>query len=104
MLFGSPEHLTFLRYEVLSPQRRYSSYIIRNKQIYIVYIDMYIKIWCIFVKIVSYMYIYMYMFEKISEAPSVLHFSDIDISVELYSENRYIGLYAGTQFQLQSLT
>ena len=23
MFFGSPEHLTFLRYEVLSPQRRY---------------------------------------------------------------------------------
>ena len=24
MFFGSPEHLTFLRYEVLSPQRRYT--------------------------------------------------------------------------------
>ena len=28
MFCGSPEHLTFLRYEVLSPQRRYS--IIQN--------------------------------------------------------------------------
>ena len=26
MFFGSPEHLTFLRYEVLSPQRRYDSF------------------------------------------------------------------------------
>ena len=25
MFFGSPEHLTFLRYEVLSPQRRYGT-------------------------------------------------------------------------------
>ena len=23
MFFGSPEHLTYLRYEILSPQRRY---------------------------------------------------------------------------------
>ena len=27
MFFGSPEHLTFLRYEVLSPQRRYPCHI-----------------------------------------------------------------------------
>ena len=26
MFFGFPEHLTFLRYKVLSPQRRYVSY------------------------------------------------------------------------------
>ena len=31
MFFGSPEHLTFLRYEVLSPQRRYVSSTIKGK-------------------------------------------------------------------------
>ena len=33
MFFGFPEHLTYLRYEVLSPQRRYGSFDPQNSPV-----------------------------------------------------------------------